>query len=162
MGFFEIFSIEGATPKLGLEQVPYGLTEFNAAISANMDILDAKISTYLEGTSGEALAAYTAVYQKSDGKMWRAKADSVVTMPAAGLIVSAVAGSGLAVLFQRIGSMTNPAWNWAVGGAAGLIYLSPTVSGGLTQTRPTNGRAQIVAVALAPTTIFVWIHPTWK
>jgi hypothetical protein len=89
----------------------------------------------LQQTFGETVAnAYGLVfYQAADGKLYRAKADAEATV--AGVLylcadaatVKDTAGNALAQgRAEKIG------WSWTVGK---LVYVSPTVAGGLTQTR---------------------------
>ena len=109
---------------------------------------DSYVGDTIAGTAGEALAQWDAVYLKSDGKFWKAKADSSTTCPADGVAVAAASANGaVAVLvngfFRDDGGPT-----LTVGG---LIYLSTATAGAITNTVPsTSGhQGQILGRALA-------------
>lgn len=96
--------------------------------------------------SGAALAQWDAVYMGPSSTWLLADADGSGTYPARGLVVSAVAGSGILTKVLTQGTVRNDAWNWTVNGA---IYLS-TTAGGLTQTAPSasGDKVQIVGWAI--------------
>jgi hypothetical protein len=141
------------TSKYGLEEVSYGVTGWNAILTANMQIVDAAIHTVLEADSGQALTQWDAVYLKSDGKWWKAKADAAATMPALGLAIEAAAGADVAVRVQRVGLVTNAGWSWTAGQ---LLYVSGATAGALTATPPAN-YAQPVGIAASATTAFLFV-----
>jgi len=94
----------------------------------------------LQQTFGETVAnAYGLVfYQAADGKLYRAQANAETTV--AGVLylcadaatVKGTVGNALAQ-----GRAEKTGWSWIVGK---LVYVSPTVAGGLTQTVPTGRR----------------------
>ena len=81
-------------------------------------------------TAGEILAFGDPIYIKSDGKAWKADANTAGAFPADGLAVSAAAANAT-VTVLLLGVARNDAWSWTVGGR---VYLS--TSSGLTQTQP--------------------------
>lgn len=108
-------------------------------------------------TAGETLAFGDPVYVKSDGKAWKADADTAGTYPVAGLATgSASAGATVTVLVM--GVARKDAWTWTVGG---LVYLS--TSSGLTQTQPaaTDNAIVPVAIAEAATRLLVLPQTFW-
>jgi len=92
----------------------------------------------LQQTFGETVAnAYGLVfYQAADGKLYRAQANAETTV--AGVLylcadaatVEDTVGNALAQ-----GRAEKTGWSWTIGN---LVYVSPTVAGGLTQTVPTG------------------------
>jgi hypothetical protein len=121
------------TNKYALEEIPIGTTGWNAILTDNMQVIDDVIHTHIQGVAGETIAAGQAVYLKSDGKFWKALANHSSTMPALGLAV-ADASANDPMLIQRIGPMTNSEWSWDTIG--GVIYVSASEAGLLTQTAP--------------------------
>lgn len=106
----------------------------------------------IEGVAGEALSKYNLVYIKG-GKWYKADKDAELTMPGYGMILSDLPLNykGQVLLY---GLVANPDWSWS----DGPIYVSAT-PGGLTQTAPTTGWAQAVAVAHGET--YLLLVPMW-
>lgn len=102
-------------------------------------------------TAGENVSAYEVGYMKSDGKVWKGKADAATTAPIFCIALASITANNTGS-FQVLGEVTNGAWSWTIGG---LIYLSPATAGALTQTIPTTSGhiVQIVALALTATKI---------
>lgn len=106
----------------------------------------------LGSTAAANLSGQRAIKALGDGTV--NYADCSVTADA-GLcvgITTAAAISGADVSFQAEGLMTDGSWSWS----PGMIYLSTT--GQLTQTEPTSGFSQVLAVALSATTIMVSVE----
>ena len=141
------------TPRYGLEEVAYGVTGWNAILTANSQLIDAAVHTVLEADSGEALSQWQAVYLKNDGKWWKAKADSATTMPALGLAIEAAGAADLPVRVQRVGLVTNAAWSWTAGQ---YLYVSAATAGALTAAAPA-ANVQPVGIAAGATTMFLFI-----
>lgn len=114
----------------------------------------------LQQTFGETVAnAYGLVfYQAADGKLYRAQANTETTV--AGVLylcadaatVEDTVGNALAQ-----GRAEKTDWSWTVGK---LVYVSPTVAGGLTQTVPT-GTQKIRPVGFATKTDQIDFRPLW-
>lgn len=114
----------------------------------------------LQQTFGETVAdAYGLVfYQASDGKLYRAQANAETTV--AGVLylcadaatVKDTVGNALAQ-----GRAEKTGWSWTVGK---LVYVSPTVAGGLTQTVPTETQ-KIRPVGFATKTDQIDFRPLW-
>jgi len=114
----------------------------------------------LQQTFGETVAnAYGLVfYQAADGKLYRAQANAETTV--AGVLylcadaatVEDTVGNALAQ-----GRAEKTDWSWTVGK---LVYVSPTVAGGLTQTVPT-GTQKIRPVGFATKTDQIDFRPLW-
>jgi hypothetical protein len=102
-------------------------------------------------TAGETLAFGDPVYVKSDGKMWKADADTAGSFPALAVSLGAAAANATVTVLFR-GFARNDSWTWTVGG---LVYLS--TSSGLTQTQPagTDNAIQVIGVATAATILHV-------
>lgn len=97
-------------------------------------------------TAGETLAAFEVGYMKSDGKVWKADADSDTTAPVMCMALAAITANASG-RFILLGNVKNASWSWTVGGK---IFLSNT-AGALTQTAPsgTDDVVQVVGVAVA-------------
>jgi len=108
-------------------------------------------------TAGEALAIGNAVYTKSDGKMGKANASAVSTMPnvalATGTISQDAAGE-----FLLSGFMRDDTWAWTPGG---FLYVG-TTAGELTQTRPSGSGHQVQVVGVAITADIVLFNPSYE
>jgi hypothetical protein len=109
--------------------------------------------TPIVGTAGESLVLGNVVYPKSDGKYWKAKANSSTTLPCVAIVAQASISSSATGALLNIGYITNGAWNWNVNG---LLYISDTTGGTMTQTAPTTSGSsvQIVGYAISATQIF--------
>jgi len=82
-------------------------------------------------TAGENLAFGDIGYYKSDGKVWKADANTAGAFPADVMAIATISADA-AGLFLKLGTARNDAWNWTIGG---LLYLSIT-AGTMTQTQP--------------------------
>lgn len=105
-------------------------------------------------TAGEVLTYGTAVYLKSDGKVWKADADASTTAPPIGVTYRYVAANG-SVTVVHSGYYRRNSWNWTVGG---WIYLD-TTDGALTQTKPTGNADQVYIIGIAHDADTILIMP---
>jgi hypothetical protein len=95
--------------------------------------------------TGSGLTAYDVYYQGSSA-LALAEANASTTVPGI-----CVASSTTACVYS--GTVTNGSWTWTVGG---LIYVSASSAGALTQTAPGTGNyLQLVGVATSATTMLV-------
>lgn len=135
--------LAGATGATG----PTGPSEFTAVPGSDLTVSGITIAL----TAGESVAFGDPVYVKSDGKVWKADADTATTFPAVGL-ATATAAANASVVVLLHGVARNDAWAWTVGG---IVYLSTT--SGLTQTQPsaTDNAIQVIGVATAATRLYV-------
>ena len=100
-------------------------------------------------TAGENIAQYDACYVKSDGKVYKAKADAYTTMPAT-LIAQAAVSNGNAGNFMGYGYITNAGWAFTPGA---YCYVSAGTGGLVTGTQPnlSGNQVQIVGIAITAT-----------
>ena len=141
------------TIKYDLDLTDYGTTGWNAILKGSIEDIDDFLHTRILATLGETVAAYEAVYLKSDGKYWLAQGAAGM-IPCRGIAIeggSADAQKRIA----RLGPLTNGSWSWSTVG--GRIYVSTSTPGALTQTKPT-AFAQCVGLALSTTSMFVWVE----
>lgn len=112
----------------------------------------------IRGVAGESISAFDVCYKKSDGKYWKAKADSATTMP--GIVIALEAISGEAVgLFAETGSLiTNAGWNFVTVGA--LVYVSEATAGLVTLTAPTGSGEQVQILGYAETATTIRFVPS--
>jgi len=113
--------------------------------------------------AGEAIKAWDAVYLKNDGKMWKAKADAVSTLPAIGVVPAdvAISAQGKVRLFGWI-DYDDTSKTALTATRGDEIYVSNTVAGELTTTAPTL--AQLIGIAKTTTTDHItriMIVPSW-
>ena len=104
-------------------------------------------------TAGESVAMGDPVYIKSDGKVWKADADTAGTFPAIGLAVTTAAANAT-VTVLLLGFARHDAWAWTVGG---IVYLS--TSSGLTQTQPSATDNAIQIIGVAPHADRLYVNP---
>jgi len=111
-------------------------------------------------TFGENVAAGQAVYLKSDGKWWLAKADAEATSTGEiGIARDTVAANGTGRVVQQ-GYVADSTWTWTIGSP---IYLSAATAGALTQTRPVgiaNIAREVGSAASATSIYFAPTHAT--
>jgi hypothetical protein len=107
-------------------------------------------------TAGENMIIGHLCYIKSDGKAWRADADSAATMPAM-YVATATTSANNAGTFLVKGRLcrTDLSWNWTVGS---ILYPS-TDKGLFTQTAPTGSGDQVEAVGQATATDEIMFTP---
>lgn len=137
------------TKKYDLDDVTYSETGWYTVLNTIYSKLDAHIGSRTLRTLGESVSAYEVGYIHSDSKIYKAQGDGT-KQPAIGMFLE----SGVLddqVRIQRIGPVTNVAWNLTQGK---LVYLSEDVTGGITQVTPTTN-AQIVGIALSDISIFL-------
>jgi len=112
-------------------------------------VADTASGMLINMTAGENLAFGNTVYCKSDGKLWKANADVVGTMPTVAIAAAAVTAnnSGLFLTYGAAHVHTlAPAWT-----LGGMIYTAKT-AGGLTQDvsgYTTGDQVQILGIAVA-------------
>jgi len=112
-------------------------------------------------TSGSNYGMGLAV--SSGGDLIKAQGNSTYTIPCIALDIEGGGPNVKEVLLK--GFITNNTWNWdlGLGGSDGLVYVSTTSAGALTQSPTDNvgDMIQVVGVAKSPTTIFFNPDYTW-
>ena len=102
---------------------------------------------------GGKIDAGQVAYLKSDGKWYLARANSAVTSAgdlAIALDSGVAGGKGRLV---KLGYVNNTAWSWTPGAP---LYLSTTVLGGMTQTRPGTGSVvRVIGYAASATAAYI-------
>jgi len=113
--------------------------------------------TALKGTytAGENIAQYDTVYIKSDGKIYKAKANAAATCKIIGIASAAIASSAAGVVYL-LGEVTNGSWSWTIGV---IIFLSAATGGALTETPPSGGGQFVVRIGLAISTTKIILKP---
>jgi len=142
------------TDKYDLHTADYSVQGWDTIMSTDMEQLDDVIQSRIDGTGGEAIDQYEAVYYKSDGKYWLAQANGTL-QPCRGLAVEGAAADA-SFRIQRIGVITNVAWSWATIGAN--VYLDTATPGAITDVKPTSDNRQIIGFVLSATSIFILIE----
>jgi hypothetical protein len=106
------------------------------------------------GTAGEDMIVGHGCYLKSDGKWWRADADSAVTMPTMAIATTATAEDAKGIFLVK-GRFRLDSWNWTIGG----ILFPSTTKGLFAQTAPSGAGDQVQAVGVATATNEVLFTP---
>jgi hypothetical protein len=83
-------------------------------------------------TAGENLVFGDIVYDKSDGKVWKADANAAGLFPATGVALGTINTDATGAIL-RLGMVRDDTYNWTIGAK---LYLS-TTAGALTATQPT-------------------------
>lgn len=115
---------------------------------------------YITDTVGETVAIGDVLYMKSDGSWWKADADASTTMPGAGLAMEAKSAGGECKILLH-GFFRDDSWNWTVGGASGILYVS-TTPGSPTQTAPSGTGDQVQVLGIAITADVILFNPSYE
>lgn len=99
-----------------------------------------------EMVAGEAIAFGEVCYIKSDGKLWKAKADALATALEVFICLEAASSDETKTFGYGDGFIRDDHWAWTVGGP---IYLSAATGGALTQTAPTATDSVTIIVGVA-------------
>lgn len=136
----------GFSAKYLLEDLAsYTVTGWNGILSTNIQKIDHFLATYIEVVLAETIAKYETVALDRDGEGIKAQANGV-KQPSLGLAIEAgIAGDTIRI--KRCGPITNTNWAWGTVGKP--VYLSTTITGGLTQTVPLVDQQVIGTVVAA-------------
>jgi len=127
-----------------------GTINWGAILNSIFISLDAGREISLK--AGENIAKYDCVYIKSDGKIWKAKADAASTLPAIGVCPLAIDLETTGKV-RLNGWLFDDSWSLRVGG---LIYVSASTAGLWTQTEPLSGnKSQIIGIAKSSKKILI-------
>ena len=134
-----------------------GYIEVGDISSDNTTIADMSYAgTTQTYTAGEALIEGEAVYYNSDGKVYKAKADSDSTMICIGITTASASADSSVVLLVRGLIRNSTLFSFTVGGqasvAAALVYISESTAGRVTQTRPSTSTNIVQIIGFAEDT----------
>lgn len=104
------------------------------------------------GTVGENVAFGDILYLKfSDGKWWKAKADSYATTPGMRMALATITANNSGILLVK-GNVRYDSWSLS----DSRVYTSSATAGAITSTKPstTGNQIQLVGIALTSTTLF--------
>ncbi|OGO03989.1 MAG: hypothetical protein A2Y91_03420 [Chloroflexi bacterium RBG_13_54_8] len=107
-------------------------------------------------TAGENLVFGEVCYMKSDGKLWKAKADAVATMPGIAIALATIAADAPG-LFAYSGKIRDDTWNWTIGK---IIFVSAGTGGALTETAPAVATNFVQPVGVAFTADIILMKPS--
>ena len=129
---------------LGLETI------YGSLIDLDLGMTLGENSEYAPGTAGENLVYGNVCYLKSDGKYYKADADSSIWVPASVIALGTI-NTDVKGLFFKSGEITNPAWSFTTGQ---ILYLSASV-GEITASPPetVGDQIQILGYAKSATKI---------
>jgi len=130
------------TPIYDLNEIAYSTQGWDTVLATDLEKLDDVIPTRSMITLGETVSAMEALYLNSDGKWYKALADGT-SQPALGLALE-TGDLDDEIRLQVMGEATISGSTWDIGLP---LYLSTTVSGGVTQTKP-DANIQLVGYAL--------------
>ena len=142
------------TEKYDFDLTDYGTTGWNGILKGSIEDVDSHLHTRFLATLGETVAIGDALYLKSDGKYWKAKAAAAM-LPCDGFALEA-GNADDEIRAQRIGPMDKPA-SAATLTIGDKVYLDGTTAGAITQTKPT-AFSQALGRAIAADEIFVWVE----
>lgn len=135
----------------GLVQIDGALT-FTSSLAAN----NAYRGIVETGTVGENVVFGDVLYLKfSDGKWWKAKADSYTTTPAVRMALATINANASGTLLVE-GNVRYDSWAFA----AAKIYLSAATAGALTSTQPSTTGNQIQVLGIAKTATTMYFKPS--
>lgn len=126
---------------------PTGLIE----VPADHEVLGRTV----RGQAGENLALFEVCYLKSDGKLWKSKADAAATMPALYMATGALAAEAYGT-FLVLGYARDDTWNWTVGG---FVYAFDDTGGAMIQVAPSDSGDQVQRLGIAVTADLVFFKP---
>lgn len=106
----------------------------------------------IECVAGAALSGHKAIAVVAGEAIHADQGDPAHRGLVRGISIGATAAAATATV-QVFGPMFEPSWNWT----PGPIYVG--ANGALTQTRPTSGWLQQIAIADSPTLIFIAPQP---
>ena len=148
LGFIEVGNIEGRVNQ----------TLVNPSYSG----------TTLALTAGEALIRGDLVYYKSDGKVYKAKADSTSTMICMGIVVGSSVNADADATLLVDGLVRNSSvFSFTVGGqassATAIVWVSDSTAGKVTQIGPviTTNLVQLVGYAITSDTLHFTLDHTF-
>lgn len=136
-----------------LEEIAGNLINWDVVYNANLAKINEGLTTYGAGVAGETLVENEWVYFKeSDQKLYKAKADSLTTMPPVGVITT---GGVLdeTVRYRKSGEKTG-----MTGLTVGKMYISSTTAGALAIT---PGDVPFLAGLATSTTAMLVDLKTW-
>ena len=105
-------------------------------------------------TAGEVIDAGEVFYMKSDGEIYLADADTLITMQVLGIAVGA-GTNGVACDIMTCGYFRNDAWNWTPGAT---LYAS-TTAGGISATAPVADNEVVQVLGIAITADIIYFDP---
>jgi hypothetical protein len=105
-----------------------------------------------ENTNGFA----NALHIDTDGNYIDAHADSANTMPCQALALES--GTGVKRIIKGPAYVRDDSWSWTTGAP---VYVSASVSGGLTQTAPSSTGNQVQIVGYAKSATVIFFSPDW-
>lgn len=109
------------------------------------------------GTVGESVVFGDILYLKfSDGKWWKAKADSYTTTPGARMALATILANATGLLLIE-GNVRYDSWSLA----ANKVYLSAATAGALTTTQPSTTGNQIQVLGIAKTSTTMYFRPSY-
>lgn len=116
----------------------------------------AKDEFIIEGVAGENLSPYEICYLKSDGKYWKAKADSATTMPGVVIALEAIEAESTGSLAVSGRLVTNGAWSWTPGA---FLYVSEAAGGRIASAAPSGSGEQVQILGYAETATTIRFIP---
>ena len=136
--------------KCGLRLLDYGLTGWDIDLNKNFEILERMMSSRIVMIAAAALSAKRAVYITSAGQVNLALADGT-QQPCVGMTLAAHASGAEGIIVIR-GLLESASTGMTAGG---LVYLSGSTAGRITQTPPASN-VQKLGIAINETDIWLF------
>ena len=153
----------------GVETNAEGVPNPRSVLNTNAEKLNDQQVRYIQELAGENLAIYQTVYQKNDGKLWKAQASNAYTLvPCVGMVIEAKnADQNVRAVYQGEIENSDPVgspWNLTIGD---VIYLSTVVGGWLSTTDPADidganfAFSQIIGIATGAESMYIDCSMPW-
>jgi roadblock/LC7 domain-containing protein len=111
-------------------------------------------------TVGENVSAGEVLFMESDGKYWKADADTAAKMPATVMAMGTILADAAGKLLH-VGYFRHDAWAWVLGaGAVNLLFASVT-PGAMSQTSPVGSGDQVQVCGYVVTADIVFFNPSY-
>jgi len=131
-------------------------TALNLDLTTSLSVNQSYQGIVENGTVGENVVFGDVLYLKfSDGKWWKAAASTYATTPAVRMALAAISANASGLLLIQ-GNVRYDSWAFG----ANKIYLSDSVSGGITSTQPVTTGSQIQVVGTAKTSTTMYFKPS--
>ena len=109
-------------------------------------------------TAGENVTIGQVCYMKSDGKLWKAKADDVSTMPGMYMALESISTDAAGRFLQSGVIREDNVFNFTVGA---ILYVDASTAGAITSTAPSGSGDQIQVIGYCfPSAHYVVFKPS--
>jgi hypothetical protein len=137
------------TEPYSLEQIDADTANWEVVYNSNFSICNTNMCRLLAVPG--SIVDYQAVNVETDGTTGQARSNSMINLPAIGIVLNTVGSTQLVVCN---GEITNSGWSWTRGD---IVYVSGLTLGEVTQIKP--GTSLIQVIGWASDTDKIWVNP---